>query len=278
MQSVSTDSGATLAAFATCRAFATAASRGGAETGSMTGWWVTSLSPTTSTTQSPQTACFQHYAESRVSAGDFRPLISQILVSVGVHASRGQFWVPCLRIQKFRSRRPASAARRLSYSGLSPSASNCRLHSVGGSRRRSMPMPRGSRPSTAALTSLGARKANEMTILTFRTLHFSRVQSCATVVTRPETTSSSHRRPRAIALTKRARRSNCSGRTSLRDALCGSRIWRDLLEGGMPENRERRIIRGVGRLVRAIRFEPNDKRVLVHNNPGDQLCEGAAIA
>src|SRR4029077_19812170 len=46
----------------------------------------------------------------------------------------------------------------------------------------------------------------------------------------------------------------------------------------MPENRERRIIWGVGRLVRAIRFEPNDKRVLVHNNPGDQLCEGAAIA
>jgi hypothetical protein len=52
------------------------------------------------------------------------------------------------------------------------------------------------------------------------------------VVTRPETTSSSHRRPRAIALTRRARRSNCSGRTSLRAALCGSRIWRDLLEGG----------------------------------------------
>src|SRR5260370_1076299 len=94
---------------------------------------------------------------------DFRPLIFQILVSVGVHASRRRFWVPCLRIQKFRSRRPALAARRLTYSGLSPSASNCLLHSVGGSRRRS----------------------------------------------------------------------NCSGRKSLRDALCGSRIWRDLLEGGL---------------------------------------------
>src|SRR5258705_2608675 len=35
-----------------------------------------------------------------------------------------------------------------------------------------------------------------------------------------------------IALTRRARRSNCSGRTLLRDALCGSRIWRDLLDGG----------------------------------------------
>src|SRR5258706_4116759 len=61
------------------------------------------------------------------------------------------------------------------YSGLSPSASNCRLHSVGGSRSRSTPMPRGRRPSIAALTRLGARKASEMVILTCRTLHFSRV-------------------------------------------------------------------------------------------------------
>jgi hypothetical protein len=90
----------------------------------------------------------------------------------------------------------------------------------------------GRRPSTAALTRLGARKASEMVILTCRTLHFSRVQSCATVVTRPETTSSNHRRPRAMALTKRARRPNYSRRTSLRDALRGSRIWRDLLDGG----------------------------------------------
>ncbi len=59
------------------------------------------------------------------------------------------------------------------------------------SRSRSMPMPRGRRPSNAALTRLGARKASEMAILTCRTLHFSRVQSSATVVTRPETTSAS---------------------------------------------------------------------------------------
>jgi hypothetical protein len=36
--------------------------------------------------------------------------------------------------------------RRGSYSGLSPSAADCRLHSVGGSRGRSMPMPRGRAP------------------------------------------------------------------------------------------------------------------------------------
>jgi hypothetical protein len=40
-----------------------------------------------------------------------------------------------------------------------------------------MPIPRGRRPSTAALTRLGARKASEMVILTCRTLHFSRAQS-----------------------------------------------------------------------------------------------------
>ena len=32
--------------------------------------------------------------------------------------------------------------RRCSYSGLSPSASTCRLQAAGGSRSRSMPMPR----------------------------------------------------------------------------------------------------------------------------------------
>src|SRR5258706_15646726 len=51
-----------------------------------------------------------------------------------------------------------------------------------------MPIPRGRRPSTAALTRLGARKASEMVMLTCRTLHFSRTQSSAIVVTRPETT------------------------------------------------------------------------------------------
>ena len=33
------------------------------------------------------------------------------LVSVGVQASRRQFWLPCLRIQKFRSRLPAVSAK-----------------------------------------------------------------------------------------------------------------------------------------------------------------------
>jgi hypothetical protein len=37
----------------------------------MTGWWVTILSPTTSTTQPLQTARFQHDAKQGVSAGIF---------------------------------------------------------------------------------------------------------------------------------------------------------------------------------------------------------------
>ena len=94
-------------------------------------------------------------------------------------------------------------------------------------------MPRGRRPSTAALTRLGARKASEIVMLTCRMLHFSRVQSSMMLVTRPETTSSNHRRPLAMALTRCARRSNCSGWMSLRDALCGNRIRRDLLDGGL---------------------------------------------
>ena len=61
------------------------------------------------------------------------------------------------------------------YWGFNPSASNCSLHSAGASRNRSTPMPRGSRPSTAALTRPGARKASEMVMLTWRTLHFCRV-------------------------------------------------------------------------------------------------------
>src|SRR5260370_34411674 len=51
--------------------------------------------------------------------------------------------------------------QRRGYSGLRPSASNCRLHSVGGSRSRSMLMPRGRRPSMPALARFGARKASE---------------------------------------------------------------------------------------------------------------------
>jgi len=65
------------------------------------------------------------------------------------------------RLQKMR----ASSSFRI-YRGFNPRVSNCRLHSAGASRSRSTPMPRGKRPSTAALTRSGARNASEMVMLT----------------------------------------------------------------------------------------------------------------
>src|SRR5215211_346479 len=50
--------------------------------------------------------------------------------------------------------------------GARPSIRYCRDHSVGASRRRATPIPRGRRPSTAALTRSGARKASEIVRLT----------------------------------------------------------------------------------------------------------------
>ena len=116
--------------------------------------------------------------------GDFRHRQGRIFVSAGVRRLWCSFGRPCLRIQKFRSWRtrlgvatiPASrrGSRTLaqvfgasSYCcGFNPSASNCRLHSAGAWRSRSMLMPRGRRPSTAARTRSGTRKASEMVMLT----------------------------------------------------------------------------------------------------------------
>jgi hypothetical protein len=52
----------------------------------MTGWWVTSLSPTNSTTQSSQTTGFQEDPHPRAFCGDLRRFISGILVSTSLQA------------------------------------------------------------------------------------------------------------------------------------------------------------------------------------------------
>jgi hypothetical protein len=57
-------------------------------------------------------------------------------------------------------------AKRLMELGSRPRSLNCRLQAASGSRNRSMLIPRGSRPSTAALTSWGARKASESVMFT----------------------------------------------------------------------------------------------------------------
>ena len=77
-----------------------------------------------------------------------------------------------------------------------------------------MPTPRGKRPSMAAVTSVGERKASEIVMLTCRTLHFSRAAICSTLAILPVTISSSQRRPQAIDDTSATRVSERIGRTS----------------------------------------------------------------
>jgi hypothetical protein len=63
----------------------------------------------------------------------------------------------------------AAAARMVLFAenqlGAKPSRANCSDHSAGASRKAATPMPRGSRPSTAALTRSGAMKAMEIAYL-----------------------------------------------------------------------------------------------------------------
>jgi hypothetical protein len=58
-------------------------------------------------------------------------------------------------------------------------------------------MPRGSRPSIAALTRSGARKASEIVMLTLRLLHPSRTAMPSTLTVGFAISSSSHCRPRS---------------------------------------------------------------------------------
>jgi hypothetical protein len=104
-----------------------------------------------------------------------------------------------LRPEMFWSRRGLSCSRK-SY-GARPSLSYWRVHSAGKSRTVATPMPRGSRPSTAAWTSLGAIKASVIVRLTCLMLYFSRAAICSTFMTVPAIKSSSQRRPFAIAVT-----------------------------------------------------------------------------
>ena len=82
-----------------------------------------------------------------------------------------------------------------------PSISCCLDHSAGKSVRRAMPMPCGSRPSMAALTRSGARKASEIVMFTLRMLQVSRLAMVSVVADGSVVSSSSQRRPRATAAT-----------------------------------------------------------------------------
>jgi hypothetical protein len=103
---------------------------------------------------------------SAVSGADFWPPVSASKNSVpgsGISRGKGLFggWKSGILGGK-----NAVSSRGRNYCGFNPRASNCRLQSAGASRSRSTPMPRGKRPSTAALTRSGARNASEMVMLT----------------------------------------------------------------------------------------------------------------
>jgi hypothetical protein len=79
-------------------------------------------------------------------------------------------------------------------------------------------MPCGRRPSIAALTRSGARKASEIVMLTLRTLQPSRVAMLAAFAVGSAMSSLSQRRPRPIDDTRRARFSEPIARA----LVCGS--------------------------------------------------------
>ena len=153
----------------------------------MTGWWAPSFDLLRPHHPVSANRVFSHRVQIGRLCRDLRYRFRGLLLSAGVCCLWRRFRWPCLRIQKFRSCRTRLGAnmRLLPHGGkvsaalatagffgvryccgFNPSASNCRLHSAGLSRSRAMLMPRGRRPSTAARTSLGARKASEMVMLT----------------------------------------------------------------------------------------------------------------
>jgi len=103
------------------------------------------------------------------------------------------------------------------------SNSCCRDHSAGKSVRRATPMPCGSRPSMAALTRLGARKASEIVMFTLRMLQSSRFAMLSVVTDGSVVSSSSQRRPRAIEAISVARFSERIGR-SFRNSVPSGKI------------------------------------------------------
>jgi hypothetical protein len=98
----------------------------------------------------------------------------------------------------------------------SPSIWCWRAQATGASNRRATPIPCGSRPSTAALMRAGARKANEIVMLTWRVLQASRA-AISSIVAVAASISDSHWRPRAIAVTSLARVSERIGRARASD-------------------------------------------------------------
>jgi hypothetical protein len=112
----------------------------------------------------------------------------------------------------------------------------------------------------------------EMTAVGFNgpvcTVHRSRFANCSALETEPAIISSSHRRPRAIALTRRARRSARSGRIFSLSVPCGRRILWKLL----PRDREDLRLGGSVRWLHG-----DDELVALDINTRDQCSQCSAI-
>ena len=119
-----------------------------------------------------------------------------------------------------------SRRRTRRYCAGRPSIRCCCDHSAGRAARRVTPIPCGSRPSMAALTRSGARKASETVILTFRMLHRSRLAMLSALAVASARSSASQRRPRAIEAIRVARVSARIGRAYCRSAPSGTIISR----------------------------------------------------
>ena len=108
--------------------------------------------------------------------------------------SRLVLW-PRNRVSRKRRLRQAETGSTIFTSeGVRPNIWCCRDHSAGRSQRRATPMPRGSRPSMAALTRSGARNASEIVMLSFRALQPSRFAMVSTFGVGSVISSSSQRR------------------------------------------------------------------------------------
>jgi hypothetical protein len=112
-----------------------------------------------------------------------------------------------------------------------PSISCCLDHPAGKSVRPATPMPWGSRPSMAALTRSGARKASEIVMFTLRMLQFSRFAMLSVVIDASVVSSSSQQRPRAMAATNIARVSERIGRACRGGIPSGRRNSRRRVDG-----------------------------------------------
>ena len=84
-------------------------------------------------------------------------------------------------LAEWRDGRARGSFRTCRYCAARPSIWCWRDHLAGKSARRATPMPCGSRPSMAAVTRSGARKASEIVIFTLRTLHLSRLAMLSVV-------------------------------------------------------------------------------------------------